>query len=119
MTDVKLKCGAPECGYVTEKASVEIVWRLLQFHRQDNHVKQEVGDRERRQPGIKLKRGTPRCSYVTEEANMEIACTLLQLHDKNNTVQQGVGGGVGHQPRPSLDMDTTEGEWGIFEDCQV
>ena len=60
MTDVKLKCGAPGCSYVTEEASVEIECRLLQFHRQDNHVKQEVGDRERRQPGIKLKCG----SYV-------------------------------------------------------
>ena len=77
--------------YVTEEASVEIVWRLLQFHRQDNHVKQEVGDRERRQPGIKLKFGTPRCSYVTEEASVEIACTLLQLHNKNITVEQGLG----------------------------
>ena len=96
MTDVKLKCGAPECGYVTE----EIVWRLLQFYSQDNHVKQEVGDRERRQPCIKLKCGTPRCSYVTEEASVEIACTLLQLHDKNNPVQQGVGGRVGHLPNP-------------------
>ena len=102
-----------------EELSAEIAWGLLQFHRQDNHVKQEVGDRQRRQPGIKLKCGTPRCSYVTEEASVEIACTLLQLHDKNNPVQQGVWGGVRHQPRPGLDMDTTEGEWGIFEDCQV
>ena len=91
MTEVKLRFGAPECGYVKEEASVEIVWRLLQFHRQDNHVKQGGGDRERRQPGIKLNCGTPWCSYVTEEASVEIACTLLQLHDKNNTVEQGLG----------------------------
>ena len=95
MTDVKLKCGAPECYYVTKEASVEIACRLLQFYRQDDHFKQEVGDREGRQPGIKLKCGTPGCSYVTEEASVEIACTLLQLHDKNNPVQQGVGSGVG------------------------
>ena len=91
MTDVKLKCGASECSYMTEEASVEIVWRLLQFHRQDNHVKQEVGDRERRQPGIKLKCGITGCSYVREEVSVKIACTLLQLHNKNNPVQQGVG----------------------------
>ena len=82
MSDVQLKCGAPEFTYVTEEVSAEIAWGLLQFHRQDNHV------------------------------------------------QQGDGGGGGHQPRgaasgksskkpdrPSLDMDTTEEEWGIFEDC--
>ena len=46
MKDIKLKCGAPGCDYVTEEVSAEIVWGLLQFHRQDNHVQQGVGDGE-------------------------------------------------------------------------
>jgi hypothetical protein len=77
---------------------------------------------------IKLTCGASGCGYVTEEVSGEIAWGLLQYHRQNNHVQPGAGGG--HQPRgaasgklskkpdrPSLDMDTTEGEWGIFEDC--
>ena len=50
MPNVKLKCGAPRCDYMMEELSAEIAWGLLQFHRQDNHVQQGVGDGEVQQP---------------------------------------------------------------------
>ena len=74
----------------------------------------------------------PKCDYVTEEVSAEIAWGLMQFQRQDNHVQQRVGGGEGHQPRPvasgkslkkpdrpDLDMDTREGEWGIFKDCWV
>ena len=77
MTNLKLKCGAEDCSFVTPEVDTAIAWGLLQYHRQDSHA----------------------------------------------PVGAGGGGGVGAQgarqstgksskknDRPTLDMDTTEGE---------
>ena len=79
----------------------------------------------------KLKCGAQGCGYETPEVDIAIAWGLLQYHRQDNHAQVGArdGGGGGAQgarqatgksskkpDRPSLDMDTTEGEWGIFED---
>ena len=80
---------------------------------------------------LKLKCGAEGCSFETPEVDAAIAWGLLQYHrqDSHAPVGAGGGGGVGAQgarqasgksskkpDRPTLDMDTTEGEWGIFED---
>ena len=79
---------------------------------------------------VKLKCGSPGCDYVTEEVSAEIAWGLMQFHRQDNHVQHGVRGREGHQPRPAasgkslkkpdrlgLEMDISDGEGGIFEDC--
>ena len=80
---------------------------------------------------LKLKCGAEGCSFETPEVDAAIAWGLLQYHrqDSHAPVGAGGGGGVGapgarqvtgksskKPDRPTLDMDTTEGEWGIFED---
>ena len=82
-------------------------------------------------PDIKLKCGVHGCSYETQEVEAAVAITLLQFHRQDAHGQAGAGGGGGgvaqgarqasgksskKPDRPNLDMDTTEGEWGIFED---
>ena len=54
MKDIKLKCGAPGCDYVTEEVSAEIALGLRQFHRQDYHAgmtEYHVGSNYRVFPG--------------------------------------------------------------------
>ena len=82
-------------------------------------------------PDIKLKCGVHGCGYETQEVEAAVAITLLQFHRQDAHGQAGAGGGGGgvaqgarqasgksskKPDRPNLDMDTTEGEWGIFED---
>ena len=79
---------------------------------------------------IKLNSCSSGCDYVTEDVSAEIAWGLLQCQRQDNHVQQWVGDREGHQPRPAasdkslkkpdrscLDIDITEREWRIFEDC--
>ena len=79
--------------------------------------------------GMQLKCGAPGCSYTTEEVAVDIAWGLLQYHRQDNHPQHGDGGSqppprqaAPHRSskkpdRPGLDMDMSDGEWGIFEDC--
>ena len=80
-------------------------------------------------PDIKLKCGAQRCGYETQEVDAAIAIILLQYHRQDAHAQAGAGGGGVSQgarqasgksskkpDRPNLDMATTEGESGIFED---
>ena len=76
---------------------------------------------------MQLKCGAPGCDYTTEEVAVDIAWGLLQYHRQDNHPQQGGGGAAPRQAaphrsskkpeRPDLDMDMSEGDWGIFEDC--
>ena len=43
MPDIKLKCGARGCVFVTDKLEASIAWGLLQYHRQDAQVQIEAG----------------------------------------------------------------------------
>ena len=78
---------------------------------------------------MELKCGAQGCSYVTEEVPVDIAWGMLQIHRQDYHGQQGGGAGGGQPPRPAapsktskkpdrpaLDMDMSEGEWGIFVD---
>ena len=78
---------------------------------------------------MQLKCGAQGCSYVTEEMPVEIAWGMLQIHRQDYHGQQGGGAEGGQPPRPAapsktskkpdrpfLDMDMSEGEWGIFVD---
>ena len=82
-------------------------------------------------PDLKLKCGAQEYGYETQDVNVAIALVLLQYHRQDAHAQAGAGGGGGgvtqgarqatgrsskKPDRPGLDMDTTEGEWGIFED---
>ena len=82
-------------------------------------------------PDQKLRCGAPECGFETPEVDIATAVVLLQYHRQDYHAQVGAGGGGGgvaqgarqatgklskKPDRQSLDMDTTEGEWGIFED---
>ena len=80
---------------------------------------------------VKLVCGAQDCGFKTPEVEAAIAWGLLQYHRQDSHAPVGAGGGGGggalgarqatfksskKLDRPNLDMDTTEGEWGIFED---
>ena len=69
---------------------------------------------------LKIRYEVPECGHEMLEGSKGEVIDMLKIHILavyGLQLSEVVGGGFSKNPdRPSLEMDTSEGEWGIFKD---